>query len=397
MISPAEIRKKALKQWQSRRFFKAELTGESFFPLIISCRKPAGAELLQNFDKVRSWLRTLKAGSRENKGFGYHIEFAEVNHRLLGHQLLPRSIVIPSREDFLLLIGKEEEYKQYRADLALVKAKQPGLLPFIEKNPGRLLDHIGSWHQLLAVVDYFLNNPRPGKYLRELDIVGVDSKFLEQNRRIAGELLDQVLPEEAIDQSVNGLRQHGFERRYYLKYDEPLIRFRILDPALCAMKGVDDLSMPVSRFAELDLPCRKVFITENKINGLSFPDHPQSLIIFGLGYGIQQLAAVQWLSKVELYYWGDIDTHGFAILSRLRHIFPRTRSFLMDSETLEHGRRLWVKEDEQHLADLDNLTGEEQGLFDDLRTNRLGISVRLEQERLNYSFVLKKINSLLAP
>jgi hypothetical protein len=48
------------------------------------------------------------------------------------------------------------------------------------------------------------------------------------------------------------------------------------------------------------------------------------------GYGFDNLAAALWLQQKDIYYWGDIDTHGFAILNQLRGFFPHAVSFLMD-------------------------------------------------------------------
>ena len=39
-------------------------------------------------------------------------------------------------------------------------------------------------------------------------------------------------------------------------------------------------------------------------------------------------------ASLDLVYWGDLDTHGFAILNRLRECFPHARSMLMDRATL---------------------------------------------------------------
>lgn len=372
------------------------MAGESYFPLSIAFRKPTGAELLGKFDLVRDWLRALKKESRSSKGYGYEIEFAEVSHRTLGPQLLPRRIVVPSRKDFLRLIDKERQYRQFQADLQLVRKQQPRLVPFLNRKPGRLLEYGGCWQQLLAVAAFFQKNPKPNRYLRELDISGVDTKFLEQHRKIVSELLDQLLPASAIDAHFTGLSHHGFERRFHLKYDEPLIRFRFLDPVLCPMEGVNDLTLPLSQFCRFSPGCRQVIITENKINGLTFPQYTGSLVVFGLGYGIQQLEAAFWLNKVNLWYWGDIDTHGFAILAKLRRIFPHTRSFLMDFATLHHNSNLWVREDEKQrcLDELTHLTPEEEGLYNDLRNNRYGANIRLEQERISFSLVREKTKVL---
>ncbi|WP_216820114.1 Wadjet anti-phage system protein JetD domain-containing protein, partial [Zoogloea sp. LCSB751] len=81
-------------------------------------------------------------------------------------------------------------------------------------------------------------------------------------------LLDQLLPEQAIDPTVTSLRDHGFERRFGLRYEEPQVRFRLLDPQLAAeFAGASDITLTVRDFAKLDLLVDRVFITENKING----------------------------------------------------------------------------------------------------------------------------------
>jgi hypothetical protein len=47
------------------------------------------------------------------------------------------------------------------------------------------------------------------------------------------------------------------------------------------------------------------------------------------------------VQEVDVHYWGDLDTHGFAILHSLRAWLPQTQSFLMDRQTLaEHRDRL---------------------------------------------------------
>jgi hypothetical protein len=129
-----------------------------------------------------------------------------------------------------------------------------------------------------------------------------------------------------------------------------------------------------------------VFITENDTNALAFPRMPESIVIFGGGYGVHLLAAVPWLGEKTLFYWGDLDTHGFSMLSRFRHIFPHARSLLMDSATLTSHRHLWVQEDKSKrcVGTLQYLTEAEQQVYDDLRYDRFGDRIRLEQERIAF-------------
>ena len=121
---------------------------------------------------------------------------------------------------------------------------------------------------------------------------------------------------------------------------------------------------------------------------------PGAMVIFGGGYGIERLADIGWLKTCDIIYWGDIDTHGFAILNQLRAHLPQAKSFLMDSETLLAHRPLWGDEPTPELKSLQRLTTEERALFDDLRDNRLGLRVRLEQERIGFEWLTTRLAAM---
>ena len=139
-------------------------------------------------------------------------------------------------------------------------------------------------------------------------------------------------------------------------------------------------------------------ITENKINGLSFPAVSGAMVIFGLGYGVDALADVPWLRKRTIHYWGDIDTHGFAILSRLRGHLPQVRSLMMDEATLLACRELWVQEEsnKRFTGEPGHLTEAERALYHTLRDDRFGHGVRLEQERILFDRVIAVVDALEA-
>jgi len=109
---------------------------------------------------------------------------------------------------------------------------------------------------------------------------------------------------------------------------------------------------------------------------------------------VSLIGGAHWLGEREIYYWSDLDTHGFAMLDRLRASIPRTRSLLMDRKTLLAHRPLWTTEPAPHVAPLDRLTIEEATLYADLRYDRLGRSVRLEQERISFGWLRRTLNSL---
>jgi hypothetical protein len=376
------------KYWDSGRLLADRLDdgASPLFPLELSLRKPASRDLAERFEAVRAWVGELVEHAREQRGFGYEIQWRSLNHRTLGRNRLPKAVVVPSADDALRLTGKTRQAQRFDELAAELLDEFPALRGWLERRPLEALKRADEWPRLVAILRYFRDHPRPGVYLRQLDIPGVDTKFIQARRGLVGELLEQVLPDEAINAAARGARQ--FNQRFGLASRPVLVRFRILDPAL-ALQGLTDLSVPAEEFARLNLPVEEVFITENEINGLAFPDHPRAIVIFGLGYGLERLAGIDWLARSRCWYWGDIDTHGFAILNRLRHYLPGARSFLMDRATLDAHRDLWGREpeDRRFRGELDRLDEAEQTLYRTLRDNLLTSRLRLEQEHVRFAWL----------
>jgi hypothetical protein len=317
--TPEDVRAQVERLWERGRILASRLVGEPLFPLTLRLVRPTARELGESFTEARAWIRSLEAGSRRATGHGYEVVYGDINHRQLGPNRLPRSVLVPSEQDALALIGKRRQSETFDRLVNVTKDPCPELLIWIAKHPLELLERAAEWERILAVVRWLRSHPRPGIYTRQIGVTGTHTKFLEMHKRLLAELLDLALPTEAIDRQAVGMQ--GFEQRYGLAAKPALVRFRALDKR-AAICGLDDVSTPVAQFARLDLPVRRVFITENEINGLAFPPVDDSIIIFGLGYGIEQLACVPWLADKTVLYWGDLDTHGFAILDRLRALLP---------------------------------------------------------------------------
>ena len=387
-----DIREQLLGLWNHGRLLSAGMNGTPLFPFRPRFRKPTASELGDRFDEVRRWISTLEEGSKAERGFGYEIVWTESRHRQLGRNRVPSNVIVCSELDALRLIGKERDAARFRGIVDMTVGEFPQLQTWLAKHPMIALEYIEDWKPILAVLRWFREHPRCGVYVRQLDIAGVDSKFLEDRRGILGELLDRVMPSDAIDGAFSGSR--NFEARYGLRSKPALVRFRILDERL-RMNGLSDLTVPASEFAQLQLGVEQVFVTENEVNGLAFPDVPQSLVVFGLGYGLELLLRSEWLRSKRIFYWGDIDTHGFAMLDRMRSVFPNAQSFLMDRETLLAHRALWGQEGERLAKQLTNLNDDERALFADLQKDHLGDRVRLEQERIAFAFVERALREML--
>ena len=384
--TPTDVQAKVRRLWDSGRLLAADLKGEPLFPVSFSLAHPGPEDVSERFEEVRRWIRDLEGGARDAKGFGYDIVSVEINNRRIGKNHLPASVIIPSQEDALRLIGKVPEAARFRSLSALTLGTFPELGPWMCSKPLKLLDYAEKWERLLAVLDWLRKHPRPEIYVRQMDLPGVDTKFIESCEGILTELFRSMAPGAETGTGSTGEGAKTFEARFGFLSKPSLIRFRILDRRM-HIQGLSDLSVPVDEAAALSLPVKRVFITENDINGLAFPPLEGSLVLFGLGYGVDVLSAIPWLREVGIYYWGDIDTHGFAILDRLRTAFPDCRSILMDRETLMGHRDFWGEERSPAGVALARLTPEENALYEDLLLNRIRYNLRLEQERIGFKWL----------
>ncbi len=400
--TPADLRAQVQKLWHKGDLLRPLVQGGAMPAKRLRLVGPTSTELTERFDAVRAWMADLRQVTltpvSATPKVGYRITLREFRHRLLGHSAVPDEVWLDTLEDAWALIGKSKEARRFASLVQLTQAQYPALFPalsaWLEKRPLAALALADEWERLLAVVAWLQSNPRPGLYLRQVDLSGVDSKFFEAHRGVLAELLDLSLPPESIDPSASGLT--GFCRRYGFR-DKPLrIRFRVLDPdiALLPQAGAQDITLTQADFERLDPPVRHVFITENEVNFLAFPPIANSWVIFGAGYGFEVLAGAPWLQTRRVHYWGDLDTHGFAILDQLRAHLPHAQSLLMDHATLLAHAAQWGTEPQPVWRDLPRLNAEESAVYNGLRDNRLRPNLRLEQERIGFGWLQQALVAL---
>ena len=391
--TPADLRAQVQRLWDRGDLLRAAVSAAPSWPLRLSLKTPGAADLSDRFEAVREWVRAL-AGTPHVR-----IDWREWNHRVQGTQRLPAAVWLDTLQGALALIGKARQAQRFEALWQQTADTQPALQAWLHRRPLPALELADRWERLLAVVAWLQAHPRPGVYLRQVDVPGVDSKFIEAHRGTLTELLDLALPPEAVETGASGVAQ--FTRRFGF-LDKPVrIRFRLLDPALPSLPGchavagvLPDVTLDATSFAALTLPVERVFITENETNFLAFPPVARAIVVFGAGYGWEALARAAWLHRCRLHYWGDIDTHGFAILDRLRGHFRHVTSLLMNRETLLAHRSHWGEEPEPVHHDLSGLTPQEAALYDDLRFDRLQPRLRLEQERIGYGWLGDRITGI---
>lgn len=387
MITAQEIRNKTGKKYIS--FLQSLVEQRPFEKLVIRGDKSYTKSSLPEFEKE---IQQIVSQSKEKKGFGYTLEFQLVKTKFLASQNLPVSIYFDTEKDFLKFLDKEKEVELFKSDVEKIINAFPELKEWTIKNPLRVITNQTEWDNILKVCQYFKQNPKPNLYIRELPIK-IHTKFIEKNKGVIRELLDILLTEHINSDSKE------FEKRFHLKFSEPLIRFKILDKEISQkyFSGIDDIAIPVSQFETLNLPIKRVLVVENKTTlytTLTLPKMDETIAIFGSGFSVYNLKGAQWLINVELFYWGDIDVQGFEILSQFRSYFKHAQSLLMDKTTFEK----FFENDSGTPTNVStklNLTDGEQQLYELLKINNW----RLEQEKIPFHWVVeffkiyKKVNN----
>lgn len=385
---PKELKAQLARLWERGDVLRDVVTGNVRFPLRMSLKSPNSADITDRFSEVRDWAAELAATN------SVRVEWQELRHRVQGAQKLPACVWVETLEDALTWLGKRKDWERFSTQVSATRQTHVALLPWLEKCPLQALDLSIEWPRLLAVVTWLVEHPRPGIYLRQVDLPGVHSKFIETHRGVLAELLDLALPVDDVDIRKTGISQ--FSARYGFLEKPTRIRFRVLDPTIRVVPGsaFPDVTLDADSFSHLDLDVQRVFITENEINFLAFPSARNAIVIFGAGYGWDALARSHWLKYCSIHYWGDIDTHGFGILDQLRGHFEHVVSFLMDRATLDAHAAVWGSEDKSLRVDLHRLTPEERALYDDLRDNRIGAGLRLEQEHIGFHWLAHRLQLL---
>lgn len=390
MIGPDEIASKAQRLFP--KAVTAWLTDDAnFFPYRM--RANLSTARMSQSDVIRE-VTVLRQRSKAQVGFGYTINYEQINKRSHGLNDFPASIEIDTLDDLLKLIRKQTEFRILEKACSTLRRRLPELESWLIQKSSRLLEIAGNVDDFICVVEYLRANPRPNCYLRELPIP-VSTKLIEQNKPLLREWFDRLLPAEHIE---CGCDNRDFEQRYGFRYVRKHLLVRLLDPTLQSRLGFpcEEFSLPAEELAKLPLGQAAVIVVENKINLLSFPTGDAfrsagrpALALGELGNNLAEYAKIDWLRNQPICYWGDLDVEGLQILARFRRIFPQTTSFLMDLDTLQSHQDLWtVGNSNTDVTDPPELEANELAAFHYCREH----SIRLEQEHIPQSLVISAAN-----
>lgn len=366
-VTPGEVRARAKKLFdRDARSWAAER--QASVVIDVPLRPPTERAALSDLSRVRDWVSCWRDMSPAS---GIELEWAVRSWSRIGSQEVPIRAVVRGPDAIARCAGEEDAWR-----LLVERLDRLRSLAGIDADAA-LRTHAHSitgldaadFERLVAVLDWLREHPASGRLIRELPIRGIDTKWIESRRGLV----------EGLHRAGTGAAGLG------LRETSPLVRMRLLDPAL-AVRGLTDISAPVDDLAVSGIRPERVFVFENLATVLAMPHVSGGVAVHGGGHRVDLVARLPWAQGVT--YWGDLDSHGFAILNRLRARGVHATSALMDSATLFDHRDLWGVDPEPNVGVFERLTPAERSTLQALSAAG---NVRLEQERIPWSYALARL------
>lgn len=370
----AKIIASVRRRWTDGTLLRAYALREPFPVIEIALRGPSAADLGEHFDAARAWTDAVHSGSRNNRA--YTVVRGRIGGRLAGQTEVPVRVLVSEFTQAWTLLGSAAAADDFR-DLLALSAGVPGVREWALAHPVQASALAPQWPTLLAAYDWLKAHRGSGMYLRQVNAPGVDTKFIERNRGVLAAMLDAPV--------------RGFERMLGFAEKPATVRMRFDSELFGFPSGISEATFRSAELRGLRVQPRQSLIIENEVTYLSVPVPEGGVVLWGKGYDADQSASLDWLVDTPVRYWGDIDTHGFAILNRVRTYLPQARSVLMDQQTLLAHEARWGQEPSPTSALLSNLDANETALYADLVSDRYGSALRLEQERIDWDWVVEQL------
>ncbi|QBE48884.1 Wadjet anti-phage system protein JetD domain-containing protein [Leucobacter triazinivorans] len=377
---PAAIVGRVRRAWVRGDLLRSRAQGTAFAPIDMPLRAPSGAELTEHLEEARRWAAEIERAS--DGGRSFEVLSGVVGGKRLGRSTIPVRVRIDSEAQAWRLLGVAADVERFD-ELLRLSANAPAAQHWILAQPLKAIELFDEWPAMLAALDWLTWHRDSQLYLRQVDAPGVDTKFIERHRAVLAKILGVPGSAEAFRTALGFL---GKPRLVRLRFDPSVLG---LPP------GITEATLRIDELASIRHAVSSLLIVENEITFLSAPVPEGGVVLWGRGYEARSSAALELFTDVaergDAYYWGDLDTHGFAILSGVRSHLPGVRSVLMDRETLIAHAQRWGAESSPTNSALSGLTDAEAELYSDLVTDRLGRAVRLEQERIDWTWASRHL------
>lgn len=367
LVTPSDLRARAKKLFdRDGRAWAAEQ--QTDVVLDVPLHPPTEREALDDLDRVRQWVGAWRGVGED---VGIELEWVVRSWSRIGSQEVPVRAMLRGPDAIARAAGEADRWRLLVARLDELRALTGSAAGGVLRAQARAIADLDGtdFGRLVEVLTWLRENPASGRLVRELPIRGIHTKWIESRRGLV----------EALHRAGSGAVGLG------LREPSPLVRIRVLDPSL-AFHGLTDVSAPADDLAAILIRPERVFVFENLATLLAMPDVPRTVAVHGGGHRVDLVARLPWAHTVT--YWGDLDSHGFAILNRLRARGVDATSALMDADTLFAHRDLWGIDPDPNVGVFEHLTPSERATLQSLSAEG---NIRLEQERIPWSYALARL------
>src|SRR5699024_6597956 len=181
----ADLATRVRRRWRDGSLPRKYLSGEAFEEMSLPISGPTANEIGDDTTRVRAWIDELKQA--ENRRW-YRIEYKQVGGRYVGRNQIPVRALVSTWDEVWNLLGVRREV----ATLMSLKegSRHERTRGWLVAKPLQALQSATQWSQIEAAHEWLERNRHSWRYLREIDVAGVDTKFVESHRSVLAELLD---------------------------------------------------------------------------------------------------------------------------------------------------------------------------------------------------------------
>lgn len=384
-LSPAEVKDKLRQsEWLQRGRLQQRLLGERPLPLVVSLRPPNSREALADVEALRQFI----AHWHDWSGPG-EVIYQSRQFRALGVQLLPARFEIHSLAQLFSFLGSDVEaqmdalQRKIKPLLALDASLHPVLMGQL-KNLQNISPAAAA--QMAALLPQLQPALGHGQYLRALPVNGVDTKFIETHFQLIESLVEHLHGDEV--ERAGGLLP------WLQCLDKPSGWLTVRPLCQSVQRQLHQLPLLQIDSATLQhcpLPGDRIIVVENNQSALALPMLANTLAISGGGHNLSWMQA-DWLADREIAYWGDIDSHGLAMLDRALAAQRHAAPLLMDRAVFDAHPAGRSSEQAPVKRALPHLGQEQQALYQRLIRQDIADN-RLEQEKIPAEVIRRAVES----
>lgn len=385
MRGPEYVLEKAQNRYRS--VWRDALLGADPGVYTVALDPPSASAITARADDVSAWLTRWRQWAAQHPDVTLRTRTIRTK---FGAQPIHTHLDIPGTAALAgLNPGTASHWQRARARWDQLRYHQPkqAVQPWL----ARIVDlDYYDFITLLAATTWFRAHPRSGLTVRSVPVPGMHTKWLARHRGMvlaclgtptdSSESIGSTEDADPVDIPADDLDALGLRplpREISVVLADPVLR--------AAVGGLRQITAPVDELARLQIHPDTVLIVENKEPALAWSDTTGLAVIHSLGNHLNVLHCLPWIPRNRCWYWGDLDRHGFTLLSRARTMVPQLASLLMEPGDIETYRPLGVEEDLDRYDQPDStLTLAEASALATLMLSG-GKYLRTEQERIPIS------------